>query len=140
MLYHGFCFFFKGTVLGSLSETVTDKFLRKNFALLFIHLEPHEIADEMFQRGHISVAEHTAVSDIRKRYKRLEELLSILQQKKLYGAFVNVLQSLGYSNLLQSLDRNEPLNVEQCKYLFCLNVERRISIVHVFYFQNVWLM
>lgn len=95
-------------------------------------MEPHEIADEMFQRGHISVAEHTAVSDIRKRYKRLEELLGILQQKNLYSAFVNVLQSLGYSNLLQTLDRNEPLNVEQCKYLFCLNVERRISTVHVF--------
>ena len=118
-----FCFTFKGTSFGTLKKALTDSFLQNRFALLFIYLEPHEIADEMFQRGHISVAEHTAISDIKKRYKRLQELLSILQKYHLYEAFVDVLEFLGFSEFLLTLDKDKSLNVEQCKSLFCLNTE-----------------
>lgn len=113
-----------GTVLGTLNERLTDSFLRKRFFSLFVYLEPREIADEMFRRGYISNAEHTDVSEIKTKYKRLEELLRILQQNNSYGVFINVLQFLGYSTLLKDLERDEPLNSEQCKSFSMF--ERRI--------------
>ncbi|XP_078341941.1 uncharacterized protein LOC144627862 [Crassostrea virginica] len=42
---------------------VTDMLLKRHFGSLFLLLEPLDIADEMFQAGHISYDEHDSVTN-----------------------------------------------------------------------------
>lgn len=81
------------------SITLDDELLQKHSAFLYTELEPREIADEMFQAGHITVSEHDDVTDCTKKCKRLKYLLDILKEKELYGPFVYTLQSLKYTTV-----------------------------------------
>lgn len=67
---------------------LSDAFLQEHFAILYKELEPREIADEMFQAGHITVSEHDDVTECTKKWKRLKCLFNILKEKELYGPFV----------------------------------------------------
>ena len=85
--------------------------LRRNFGSLFLLLEPLDIADEMFQAGHISYDEHDSVTSSNRRYERLEGFLAILSGKaELYPHFVNVVQALGYVSVLDTLKMECHLN------------------------------
>ena len=79
-------------------------------------MEPVNIADEMFQAGHITVFEHEVVTCSSKRYKRLEELLAVLREKSLYTDFVGILQSLDYSEVLHTLKMHKPYTLITCKW------------------------
>lgn len=103
---------FQGTLPGI---PVTDQLLRKHFRSLFLLVEPVNIADELFQAGHINVFEHEVVTCSNKRYKRLKELLAVLSKKSLYTHFVSILQSLDYSDVLHTLKMNEPFDLKTCK-------------------------
>ena len=99
--------------------------LKRHFGSLFLLLEPLDIADEMFQAGHISYDEHDSVTNSSRRYERLEGLLAILSgNAELYPHFVNVTQSLGYSSVLDTLKRGVPFKFETCKsfYSFCSRI------------------
>ena len=90
--------------------------LKRHFGSLFLLLEPLEIADEMFQAGYISDDEHDSVTSSHRRYERLEGLLAILSGRaELYPHFVNVVQALGYSSVLETLKNGVPFKFETCK-------------------------
>ncbi|XP_078339927.1 uncharacterized protein LOC111110586 isoform X5 [Crassostrea virginica] len=92
---------------------VTDMLLKRHFGSLFLLLEPLDIADEMFQAGHISDDEHDSVTNSSRRYERLEGLLAILSgNAELYPHFVNAAQSLGYSSVLDTLKKGVPFKFE----------------------------
>ena len=96
--------------------------LKRHFGSLFLLLEPLDIADQMFQAGHISYDEHDSVTSSNRRYERLEGLLAILSGKaELYPHFVNVVQALGYfSQLLDTLKNERPFKPEPCKSFYSL--------------------
>lgn len=79
-------------------------------------MEPAEIADEMFQAGHMSDNEHDVVTCSIRRYERLENLLILFSKnEKLYVHLKEVLQSSGYSAILHTLQMNQPFHLETCK-------------------------
>ena len=100
---------------------VTDMLLKRHFGSLFLLLEPLDIADEMFQAWHISYDEHDSLTSSNGRYERLEGLLGILSGKaELYPHFVNVVQSLGYFSVLDTLKNGVPFKFETCKSFYLL--------------------
>lgn len=96
---------------------LTNKLLQKLFGFLYLELEPREIADRMFQAGYIEPSEHDDITDSNKKYKRLRNLLSILKGKNLYEHFWCTLQSLKYTLVLDTLqkDPDRKLKNELCK-------------------------
>ena len=95
--------------------------LKRHFGSLFLLLEPLDIADEMFQAGHISYDEHDSVTSSNRRYERLVGLLAILSGKaELYRHFVNVVQALGYFSVLDTLKNGMPFKFEKCKSFYSL--------------------
>ena len=76
--------------------------LRRHFILFYMELEPRAIADEMFQKGHISANEHDNVTELTTKYKRVKELFNILRKRP--GMYYHL------SCVLQSLKRNSVLN------------------------------
>ena len=97
--------------------------LKRHFGSLFLLLEPLDIADEMFQAGHISHDEHDSLTGSNRRYERLEGLLGILSGKaELYPHFVNVVQSLGYFSVLDTLKNGVQFKFETCKSFYLLFV------------------
>lgn len=89
--------------------TTNDEMLQKHFAFLYMKLEPREVADLLFQSGHISVDEHDEVIECNRKIGRLKSLLAILKKDKLYTQFVCTLQSLECNSVLETLQRNEQL-------------------------------
>lgn len=69
------------------SITLDDELLQKHSAFLYTELEPREIADEMFQAGHITVSEHDDVTECPRKWKRLKCLLNILKKKQVVCTF-----------------------------------------------------
>lgn len=108
--------------------TVTDKLLQKHFGYLYTELEPREIADEMFQAGHFTVFDHDNVTDLPNRYKRLKFFLKILKTKHLYADFLEILESMNHTSVLETLRTEQPLWHEPCKFtqfsIFKLNAKK----------------
>lgn len=80
-------------------------------------MEPHDIADEMFQAEDISISDHDFVTDSGMKYKRLRNLLKILRDRKKYASFIHILESLKYVSILKTLVEDKPLNKKICKYM-----------------------
>lgn len=99
---------------------LTDDMLEKHFALFYMELEPWDIADKMFQAGHISVSEHDDVTDYSQKHKRLRGLLDILKRKCLHAPFLSLLQSKQYTHLLETLKNERKLSYKPCKYFTTL--------------------
>lgn len=107
-ILHFFIICLQGAVL-------TDDMLEKHFALFYMELEPWDIADKMFQAGHISVNEHDDVTDYSQKHKRLRGLLDILKRKCLHAPFLSLLQSKQYTHLLETLKNERKLSYKPCK-------------------------
>lgn len=89
--------------------------LENHFELLSYELEPREIADEMFKAGHFSPSDHDSVTDLKNRNGRLKTLLKVLERKKLYAPFLDVLESLGHTVVLETLNTEGHFQYEVCK-------------------------
>lgn len=85
-----------------------------------MELEPREIADQMFQAGHISICEHDYVTDLKQKYKRLKSLLDVLKSKNLYVSFECTLRSLKYISVLDVLHKDRRLKMNHCEYFLLL--------------------
>ena len=110
---------------------VSDMLLKKHFGSLYMLLEPLDIADEMFQAGHISDVEHDYVTGSTRRYERLEKLLELLRgNTELYPHFVNVLQALGYFSVLDTLKMRASFELETCKSLLLINLIKKTPLMH----------
>lgn len=94
--------------------TVTDQLLQNQFGYLFTELDPREIADEMFQAGHINVSDHDDVTECPKKWKRMKCLLNILKNNKLYTPFGYTL-SLKYVEVLDVLQQGRETTSITCK-------------------------
>lgn len=120
----------ESTPMGAVQEEssfipLTSKLLQKLFGFLYLELEPREIADRMFQAGYIDPSEHDDITDSNKKYRRLRNLLSILKGKNLYEHFWCTLQSLKYTLVLDTLQKepDRKLKNELCKlseYACCI--------------------
>nr|XP_034318199.1 sacsin-like isoform X8 [Crassostrea gigas] len=109
-----------GAVQRRLNLTLTHELLQRHFACLYMALEPQEIADEMFQAGHLTVFDHDTVTESNQRYKRLSFLLNILMKKELYAQLVCTLQSLGYRSVLDTLQKDRKLKNKPSEYSTCI--------------------
>lgn len=107
---------FPGAVQRRVNLTLTHELLQRHFSCLYMELEPREIADEMFQAGHLTLFDHDNVTESNQRYKRLSFLLNILMKKELYAQLVCTLQSLGYRSVLDTLQKDRKLKNKPCKY------------------------
>lgn len=96
--------------------TLTGELLQKHFNFLYKKLEPRDIADEMFQAGHIDVNDHDDVTDCDRKYKRLKSLLDTIIRKKIYTPFLCTLQSLMYIQVLDTLQNDSEFRDTQCKF------------------------
>lgn len=85
--------------------------------MLYYELETRKIADEMLTKGHFSPNDHDSVTDLKNRNKRLHSLLNILERKQLYAPFLVVLESLGHTAVLETLETKRYFNHEPCKFL-----------------------
>lgn len=119
-ILHFFIIFLQGDVQKIHSFILTDDMLEKHFALFYMELEPWDIADKMFQAGHISVSEHDDVTDYSQKHKRLRGLLDILKRKCLHAPFLSLLQSEQYTHLLETLKNERKLSYKPCKYFTTL--------------------
>lgn len=90
--------------------------LQDNFGFLFTELEPREIADEMFQAGHFSTSDHDNVTDLPTRHKRLKSVLKILERKHLHAAFLELLESLQHTLVIETLQNERQFSPEPCKF------------------------
>lgn len=88
----------------SVAVPISDALLQEHLAILYNELEPREIADEMFQAGHINVSDHDDVTECPKKWKRMKCLLNILKKNKLYTPFGYTL-SLKYVEVLDVLQQ-----------------------------------
>lgn len=89
--------------------------LHNHFEYLFTELEPREIADEMFKAGHFSTSDHDNVTDLPNRHKRLKSVLAILGRKHLHAHFLDLLESLEYTSVLETLRTERQFIPEPCK-------------------------
>lgn len=96
--------------------TLSGKSLLENFNFLYNKLEPREIADYLFQTGHIDVNDHDDVADCDRKYKRLKSLLDTIIRKGIYRPFLCVLQSLMYIPVLDTLQNDAELKEGPCKF------------------------
>lgn len=69
----------------------------------------------MFQAGLFSTTDHDDVSDLIKKPKRLQSLLEILERKHLHAHFLNVLETLQYTAVLETLQTDKQLELKPCK-------------------------
>lgn len=100
--------YFPGAVQTETPFIPTEELMQKHSAFLYWELEPREIADTMFQEGHLTLSEHDDITDRRQKYKRLKELLDILKKKNyLYEDFWCTLQSLKYTTVLDTLQTDK---------------------------------
>lgn len=107
---------FPGAVQTKTPFIPTDELLQKHSDFLYWELEPREIADKMFQEGHLTFSEHDDITDRRQKNKRLKELLGILKKKNnLYEDFWCTLQSLKYTTLIDKIQTDEVFKYELCK-------------------------
>lgn len=93
---------------------ISDALLHEHLAILYNELEPREIADEMFQAGHINVSDHDDVTECPKKWKRMKCLLNILKNNKLYTPFGYTL-SLKYVEVLDVLQQGRETTSITCK-------------------------
>lgn len=96
--------------------TVNRQLLQDHFQVLYYELEPREIADEMLTTGHFSPNDHDSVTDLKNRNNRLKSLLNILERKQLYAPFLDVLESLGHTLVLDTLETESHFNHKQSKF------------------------
>lgn len=109
-------FYFPGALQRETPFIPTEQLLQKHTAFLYLKLEPREIADEMFQEGHLTLGDHDDITDLKQKYKRLRELLNILKKKNdLYEPFWCTLQSLKYTTVLDTLRTDKVFKNELCK-------------------------
>lgn len=94
---------------------MSEELLNNHFVTLYTMLEPRDIADAMFQAGHISAHDHDDITNNRKKYKRLKILLDVLNRKQLYASFAYLLESLQYTPLLEALNTDAPYISILCK-------------------------
>lgn len=96
--------------------SVTEEMLQRHFTLFYMELEPRAIADEMFQKGHISANEHDDVTEFTTKYKRVKELFSILRKRPgLYYHLSCVLQSLKRYSVLNKMTEKRSVTSRPCK-------------------------
>lgn len=115
---------FKNTQRSIQQKKMSEELLNKHFVTLYTMLEPRDIADAMFQAGHISEHDHDDITYNRKKYKRLKILLDVLNRNQLYASFEHSLRSLQYTQLLEALNADTP-------YIFILS-EDALCIQHNF--------
>lgn len=77
--------------------------LNRHFNLLLNVLEPRVIADEMFQKGQITVNDHDHITDDSRKHNRMKNLLDVLKRKQVYACFACTLESLHHTALLNTL-------------------------------------
>lgn len=95
---------------------VTGNLLRRHFSILYTVLEPRNIADFMFQEGHISVEEHDMMTIPSKKHKRLKNLLDILEKRQeLYASFLCTLNFLKFTSVLETLKTDQKPENIPCK-------------------------
>lgn len=95
---------------------VTDDLLQRHFSILYTALEPRNIADFMFQEGHISVDEHDMMTIPPKKHKRLKNLLDVLKKRKtLYVSFLYTLKFLKFTSVLETLETDKKPENIPCK-------------------------
>lgn len=68
-------------------HAVAYETLQNKFALIYMNMEPRDIADEMLQDGLITVAQHDGVADFSNKYQRLVELFRIMKSKQSHSTF-----------------------------------------------------
>lgn len=133
LMYNILHFFFIICLQGAVQKThsfiLTDDMLEKHFALFYMELEPWDIADQMFQAGHISVSEHDDVTDYSQKRKRLRGLLDILKRKYLHAPFLSLLQSEQYTSLMDTLKNKKRLSYKPCKYFTTLT-QKTTDLLH----------
>lgn len=114
MIFHDGSFFFYVVADSKPKVNVNDNLLQNHFKLLHVldKLEPHEIADHMFQAGHFSTSDHDDVTELPTKCKRLKSFLEILNRKNLYASCMDVLKSCQYTSMMET---NRQYELEPCK-------------------------
>lgn len=110
----------QGAATKNHSFVLTNEMLEKRFSLLYMELEPCEIADAMFETGLFSISEHDDVVDHSQKHKRLRNLVDILKRKCLLAPFLSLLQSKKYTLLLDTLQNERKFNNKPCKFFFLI--------------------
>lgn len=105
---------FTGVVEERLSFEISDDLLQMHLKLLYMELEPRDVADELFRKEYISVNDHDHVTFSRKKHNRLERLLYVLKKKELYSVFSHTLQ-YNYSSVWYTMDPVIQLPRISCK-------------------------
>lgn len=96
--------------------SVTEEMLQRHFTLCYMELEPRAIADEMFQKGHISAHEHDDVTEFTTKYKRVKELFSILRKRSgMYDHLSCVLHLLKRYSVLNKMTEKRSVTSRPCK-------------------------
>lgn len=93
---------------------ITCDLLQEHFKLLYMELEPRDIADELFKEDYISFIDHDDVTFSRKKHDRLDQLLNVLEKEKLYSVFSKTLLT-NYSSVLYTMDPDIHLPRFPCK-------------------------
>lgn len=94
--------------------------LNRHFHLLLNVLEPRVIADEMFQKGQITVNDHDHITDDSRKHNRMKNLLDVLKRKQVYACFACTLESLHHTALLNTLTIDTQYVDNICEYIFFL--------------------
>lgn len=103
--------YFTDAVEGRPSFKIAGDLLHMHFKLLYMELEPRDIADKLFQEEYISINNHDDITFCRKKHNRLERLLYVLKKEKLYLVFCHTLLSkypLVWNTMLS--DIHQPCN------------------------------
>lgn len=96
------------------SFEIAGDLLQRHLKLLYMELEPRDIADELFQEEYISIINHDDITFCRKKHKRFERLLYVLKNKKLYLVFCHTLQSK-YPLVWNTMHSDEHQTCNPCK-------------------------
>ena len=96
--------------------SITEEMLQRHFNLFYMELEPRAIADELFQKGHISADEHDDVTEFTTKYKRVKELFSILRKRSgMYDHLSCVLHLLKRYSVLNKMTEKRSVTSRPCK-------------------------
>lgn len=115
MFYYVLLFALSGAVNTKPMFEVTEELLQSHFGILYTELEPREIADLMFQDGHITIKHHSDVTACKKKHKRLRHLLKVLKTEQLYAPFLCILKFLECKVVLETLETDKKLENPPCK-------------------------
>ena len=111
LLYNFIFFLDNGHII-----SITEEMLQRHFNLFYMELEPRAIADELFQKGHISADEHDDVTEFTTKYKRVKELFSILRKRPdMYYHLSCVFQSLKHYSVLKKMTEKRSVTSRPCK-------------------------